>query len=79
MKLRSVMSSIKVRFDLTLRSLFKYLRKSYPHLEDLGPEHPVSVGQKVKYLMGVINYNHEIMHISNMMLEKRNTGHDRVI
>ena len=43
----------------------------------MGPEHSVYTGQKVKYLLVMIACDHEIMHMSKMMLAKDRQGTTR--
>ena len=42
----------------------------------MGPEHSVSTGKKVKYLLWKIDCDHEIMHMSKMMLAKNKQDMD---
>ena len=42
----------------TFDKLVELFEERLPHIDDMGPEHFVSVGQKVKYPMGKINCDH---------------------
>ena len=75
-KYEAQLSNVKYQSDswFTFEIFFEILEEKLPHVEDMGPEHSVSAGQKVKYLLGMIACDHEIMHMSKMMLAKDKQG-----